>query len=198
MITSPIGCFTEAHFPNWIEIKESPAAAFTFSPESPSNFNPTVQFTNFSTNHISQQWIFDQIGRSDDEHPTFTFADTGQYQIALIAVHENGCRDTSIQQLDVVPRVTYHMPNAFTPNGDGRNDEFIGTGFIAGMQGFEMSIWNRWGELIFLTDDPFDAWNGSKNNTGPVVSPGVYVYQVQYLDPRGEKVELGGFATLIK
>ena len=198
MITSPIGCFTEAFFPDWITIKESPQSIFTFSPEEPSNFNPTVTFTNFSTNHIQQQWIFDQLGRSNEDHPVFTFQDTGQYEVALIAIHANGCRDTSTAVIDVIPRVTYHMPNAFTPNGDGRNDEFIGAGFVVGMQAFEMTIWNRWGELLFVSESPEFAWNGSKNNSGDVLPSGVYVYQIKYLDPRGEQVELNGFATLIK
>ena len=197
-VTSPIGCFTEAFFPNWITIKQSPVAGFTFAPEQPSNFNPTVQFTNFSQNNIGQQWIFDNLGRSNDEHPSFTFPDTGKYYTLLIAIHENGCRDTAVQEIDVIPRVTYHMPNAFTPNGDGRNDVFIGAGFTAGVRSFEMTIWNRWGELLFTSQDPQEAWNGSKNNHGPTLPNGVYVYQVQYLDPRGEKVELSGFATLIK
>ncbi len=197
-ITSPIGCYTDAFFPNWISIKQSPSAAFAFSPEQPSNFNPTVQFTNFSINQFNQQWIFDQFGRSNELHPTFTFPDTGQYQTLLIAIHENGCRDTASHVIDVIPRVTYHMPNAFTPNGDGRNDEFIGTGFIDGLQAFEMTIWNRWGELVFMAADPEYAWNGRKNNVGPILPNGVYVYQVQFLDPRGEMVEMQGFATLIK
>ena len=196
-ITSPIGCFTEAAFPNWIEIKESPISSFGFSPEEPTNFNPQVKFTNFSSNHIGQQWIFGDVGRSNEDHPNFTFPDTGQYEVALIAVHENGCRDTSFQIIDVIPRVTYHMPNAFTPNADGRNDVFIGTGFTDGMVDFEMTIWSRWGELLYLTQDPHDAWNGSKNNAGKVLPPGVYVYQVKYRDPRGDAVEFRGFATLI-
>ena len=196
-ITSPIGCYTEAFFPNWIEIKQSPVADFIFSPDQPSNFNPTVDFTNQSFNHISQQWIFDAVGRSNEDDPSFTFPDTGQYQVALIAVHENGCRDTSIRIIDVIPRVTYHMPNAFTPNGDGKNDIFIGTGFTDGMEDFEMTIWNRWGELLYVTDDPEAPWNGSRHNTGKTLPPGVYVYQVKYRDPRGEPIEFRGFATLI-
>ncbi len=196
-ITSPIGCHTEAQFRDWIQVKESPRADFSYSPDQPSNFNPHVQFSNQSENHISQQWIFDQVGRSGENNPSFTFPDTGMYQVYLIAVHENGCRDTSAQLIDVIPLVTYHMPNAFTPNDDGKNDTFGGKGFTEGIQGFELSIWSRWGELLFVTDDPNERWNGAKNNQGPVLANGVYVYQVKYVDARGERVELKGFATLI-
>jgi gliding motility-associated-like protein len=197
-ITSPLGCMVEANFNSWIEIRSSPTAAFSYFPEDPSNFNPTVDFTNLSTNHVSQQWIFDTEGRSMLNDPTFTFPDTGLYQVLLIAVHENGCRDTTEQDIYVLPRVTFHMPNAFTPNADGKNDEFRGTGYTDGMRAFKMTIWNRWGELLFETESPEEAWNGSRQNRGEVLPNGVYVYQVQYIDPMGDEVELRGFATLVR
>jgi len=197
-IVSPIGCSTSASFRNWIEIKQSPKAAFTSSPDEPSNFNPLVSFSNQSTNAVSYIWQFDAFGRSMEENPTFTFPDTGVYFIALIATHENGCMDTVVHQIDVIPRVTYFMPNAFSPNDDGKNDEFRGSGFTQGMQNFEFSIWNRWGEMLFATSDPQEGWSGRKDNTGEVFPPGVYIYRVNYVDPRGQPFLLEGFATLIR
>jgi gliding motility-associated-like protein len=197
-ITSPIGCFTSASYPNWIEVRESPTADFSYFPEIPSNFNPNVDFTNLSSNYIKQQWIFGAVGRSLERDPSFTFPDTGTYDVSLIAIHENGCTDTTTQTLDVLPRVTYHMPNAFTPNGDGKNDLFFGQGYTAGMTDFEMTIWSRWGELLYLSEDPEQGWDGSKQNSGDVLPVGVYVYQVRYTDPRGEPHHLKGFATLVR
>lgn len=197
-ITSPIGCYTSASFPNWIEIKESPTAQFIYTPEMPSNFNPTVDFTNQSVNFVRQQWIFGQAGRSLELNPSFTFPDTGEYIVDLIAIHENGCKDTAQALIDVLPRVTYHMPNAFTPNGDGKNDLFQGKGFTDGMQDFEMSIWSRWGELLFLSENPEEGWDGTKQNTGEDLPVGVYIYQIKYIDPRGEPYALKGFATLVR
>ena len=197
-ITSPIGCFTSASFPNWIRVRQSPVADFTFLPEEPSNFNPTVDFTNLSSNHIGQRWIFGEVGQSQEPSPTFSFPDTGRYLVQLIALHENGCMDTSIQEIYVLPRVTYHMPNAFTPNGDGKNDEFLGIGYTAGMQDFEVTIWNRWGELLFRSEDPQEGWDGNKQSTGQPLPIGVYVYQVHFINPMGDFVELKGFATLVR
>jgi len=197
-ITSPIGCFTSASFPNWIEIKESPVADFSYFPEEPSNFNPTVEFTNTSFNFVRQQWIFGDAGRSLVRDPTFTFPDTGAYLVDLIAIHENGCKDTATVLIDVLPRVTYHMPNAFTPNGDGKNDQFLGKGYTDGMMDFEMTIWSRWGELLFQSENPDEGWEGTKQNTGQDLPVGVYVYQVKYTDPRGEPHALKGFATLVR
>ena len=197
-ITSPIGCFISASFPNWIEVRESPVADFSYFPEEPSNFNPTVEFTNQSANYVGQKWIFGDAGRSSERDPTFAFPDTGAYQVDLIAIHQNGCTDTSTQILDVLPRVTYFMPNAFTPNGDGKNDVFFGKGYTAGMTNFEMTIWSRWGELLYRSEDPEEGWDGSKQNSGESLPVGVYVYQVRYTDPRGEAQELKGFATLVR
>lgn len=197
-ITSPIGCYTSASFPQWIEIKESPSASFVYSPEIPSNFNPTVDFTNQSTNFVKQQWIFGDAGRSLEQNPSFTFPDTGKYVVDLIAIHQNGCKDTARTIIDVLPRVTYHMPNAFTPNGDGKNDLFQGKGYTDGMQDFELTIWSRWGELLYQTENPEDGWNGTKQNTGEDLPVGVYVYQIKYIDPRGAPHALKGFATLVR
>jgi gliding motility-associated-like protein len=90
------------------------------------------------------------------------------------------------------------MPNAFSPNEDGKNDEFRGSGFTEGMQNFELSIWNRWGERIFVTSDPEEGWNGRKDNSGNLIPPGVYIYRVNYVDPRGQPIVLEGFATLVR
>ena len=90
------------------------------------------------------------------------------------------------------------LPNAFTPNSDNKNDFFKALDFFDGMQNFRLSIWNRWGELIFETTDPNDGWNGRKNNTGQLSPNGVYVCLVSYTGPRGNNFEVKGFATLIK
>lgn len=120
------------------------------------------------------------------------------YLVSLIAFHENGCTDTATANIDVMPLVTLVMPNAFTPNNDGLNDDFRGYGFVDAIADYKMSIWNRWGELIFETDNPLMGWNGSKNNSGQESPVGVYVYQVEYLAPRGDVKKLTGHVTLVR
>ena len=115
-----------------------------------------------------------------------------------MSFHPSGCPDTIIQIIDVDPVVTYFMPNAFTPNADGQNDVFLGKGILFGMKNFELNIYNRWGEIIFQTNDPLQGWNGQKNNVGAHAQNGVYVYQLNYEDSRGNKVRDNGFATLIR
>jgi gliding motility-associated-like protein len=181
-----------------IEIDLKPEANFDFNPEQPNSLNRTVQFSDLSTNAVKWQWEFGDQGASFERNPNFTFRDTGLQKIQLVAFHPSGCPDTSIQYIDIIPFVSYHMPNAFTPNGDGTNDLFIGKGYISGMSDFELTIFNRWGELVFETNDPLEGWNGQKFNNGGQSQAGVYVYQISYKNARDELIEDKGFATLIR
>jgi len=197
-VTSPIGCFISDFFPNWIRVDEAPTAAFTFTPNQPTNFQPDVDFIDQSIKAEQWFWDFSGQGNSIIPNPSFSFPDTGLQEVTLIVTHESGCQDTTTQIIDIAPKVAYFLPNAFTPNSDAINDLFFGKGFFLGMQNFNLTIWNRWGELVFETTNPDEGWNGTKNNSGRNSPQGVYVVVVTYTGPRGEDVQLKGFATLIR
>ena len=197
-ITSPIGCETSAEFPAWITVEPSPEADFDFNPKELSSFERTVNFIDLSQRASSWQWTFDDEGILFDQNPTFTFQDTGVHRVELIVLHPSGCPDTIVKFIDVVPVNTFFLPTAFTPNGDSRNDDFRGVGFVEGMTDFSMSIWNRWGEQVYYSEDPTEGWNGQKKNSGEVCPEAVYVYQVSYVAPRGKKEEVKGYVTLIR
>ncbi len=196
-IVSPIGCAIGATYPNWITIRQSPEADFTYSPQNPSNLRPEVTYTDQSERAVAWQWFFGEEGFTTEQNPIYTFPDTGYQEVIQVAIHENGCQDTARILLDVEPIVTYYLPNAFTPNSDSNNDFFLGNGIFEGMTDFEMTIWNRWGEKVFATNDPNEAWNGRKNNDGRMSPNGVYVVLVNYKNPRKKTINLKGYATLI-
>ncbi|MEE9440220.1 MAG: PKD domain-containing protein, partial [Saprospiraceae bacterium] len=196
-ITSPIGCTTGTSYADWIRILDSPIAGFSYSPEQPSIFNKTVSFIDESSNAQSWSWDIGGVG-SLQQNPTYTFQDTGIVRVEQIAVHETGCTDTATALIDILPLVTLHVPNAFTPNNDGLNDTFKGKGYFDGFQEFTMQIWNRWGEKIYETLDPDIGWNGQKNNAGTNSPGGVYVYTIEYIGPRGGVEKLKGHVTLIR
>jgi gliding motility-associated-like protein len=197
-IISPLGCKTDTLYPNLITVLPSPFADFTYAPSQPSNLQPTVQFTDKSIDAAKWKLTFDTEGFSIEQNPVHTFPDTGMQRIQLVVFHPSGCPDTAIQFIDVIPEVRYYLPNAFTPNGDSVNDGFRGSGIMEGASNFRMTIWNRYGERLFETSDPFEAWNGRKNNSGEPAPQGVYVVVVTFRGPRGEPTELKGFATLIR
>lgn len=197
-ITSPIGCETDTTFSNLITVQPSPQAGFSFMPEAPSNVDPTVAFEDQSRDAVQWFWDYDNGVTSIERSPVYTFPDTGQFQVTQIVTHPLGCMDTLVQMVDIRPEIRYYLPNAFTPNFDNVNDEYLGVGLMAGAKNFHLSIWNRWGEMIFETEDPEQGWNGRLNNRGKEMPNGVYTVLVRFIGPRGRKYEEKGIATLIR
>lgn len=197
-ITSPIGCQTDTTFDDLITVLPSPVAGFSYLPEQPSNLFPEVQFTDESQGAVHWRWDFGAPPPSFVPSPTFVFPDTGLYLVSQIVTHPSGCTDTLSVLIDIIPEIRYYLPNAFSPNGDGTNDTFRGKGFLKGVSDFQFRIWNRWGEPVFETDDPLESWNGQKHNVGQPAPNGVYLVVVTFKDPRGEPVEMKGYATLIR
>lgn len=197
-ITSPLGCKTEKTWRNLIKIVDSPKAGFSYTPEEPNLLFNTVDFKDESFGGIAWQWHFDTVGISLFQNPTFTFRDTGTYVIEQVVLHRTGCTDTAYAYIQILPYVNYLMPNAFTPNSDGLNDEFKPVGYFQGISYYHLSVWNRWGEQLFESDDPNVGWNGQRNNTGDFAPPGVYAYILEYTNGLGERKSEKGQCTLIR
>lgn len=197
-ITSPIGCKTQINYPSWISVSKSPVANFSYDPKELSNFQNTIQITDLSIDAEQLKYLINNKLILKDRNTTYTFRDTGLQTITQIVSRLNGCSDTLVQYLDIEPKVTYFMPNAFTPNGEGNNEYFGGVGISTWMRDFHFTIWDRWGSKIFESSDPTVHWNGRFENHGESLPPGVYVYKVEYVNPRGKKIELKGFSNLIR
>ena len=197
-LISPIGCKTEQTWKDWIVVRESPEAGFKYNPNEPSNLEPTVVFSDESKRASRWLWQFGIEGTSIQSSPSYTFQDTGSYTVRQIVIHPSGCTDTATAVIDVKPIVRYFLPNAFTPNGDGKNEIYIGQGNTDWMFNYTFSIWNRWGQKVFETTDPYQGWNGQMNNVGDAAPNGVYVCLVRFTDPRGKAHEVKGFATVVR
>lgn len=197
-IVSPIGCQTDTTFGELITILPSPEAGFSFTPDRPSNLVPLVSFFDESSGATRWSYDFGDGNQSIDPSPIHEFRDTGVYEVRQIVTHPSGCQDTLVQLIDVIPEVRYFLPNAFTPNQDGLNDEYLGAGALEGATDFQMVIVNRWGETVFETNDPFEGWDGRKNNIGNFVPNGVYMVLVTFTGPRGDKYRYKSAATVIR
>ncbi len=197
-IISPIGCQVEGTFNSLIRVEKGPEADFDFTPKELSSLERRVTFIDQSVDAGTWFWNFGAESFSTFEDPIYTFQDTGLQDVRLIITKANGCQDTITKQIDIVPMVRFHMPNAFTPNNDGDNETFFGKGILEGIREFQLTIWNRWGEQIFTTNNPDDGWNGKKNNVGSNSPIGSYPYLVTFKEPRGNLVRLKGHANLIR
>lgn len=105
-----------------------------------------------------------------DPTPVILYQQTGTYQLELIASRADGCSDTSFVTIIVDINENLHIPNIFTPNGDGINDEFFIT--QSGFNSYTINIYDRWGILVKKLATG-DKWDGQYNGKG--APEGVYV-----------------------
>ena len=93
----------------------------------------------------------------------------------VIAYQAGNLQIESVSNIvEVFPAIALYVPSAFTPNGDGINDSFGAYG--EALFDFTMQVWNRWGQLVFESDDASKHWDGSFK--GELVPQGSYVYQI--------------------
>jgi len=198
-IISPVGCRISHFYENWITVRPSPIASFTYNPEQPTIKDPTVVTNNESVNAVSYFWDFSGIFTSMESAPIYTFPDTGQQQITLIATHQSGCQDTAIQFLDIPPEIFIYLPNVFSPNGQGNpeNEFFKPVGILPGVRNYRMLIWDRWGNLLFTSNDLNTPWNGTNQSNEPLPQ-GVYIYVIEFIGPRGESYKHAGDVTILR
>ena len=89
------------------------------------------------------------------------------------------------------------IPNVFTPNGDGENDllTFVN---VSGSETYSLTIWNRWGKKVFVTDDALNHWDGTNKNDNSI-HEGVYYYEILFTDKCSDKEQLKtGFVHLMR
>ena len=87
------------------------------------------------------------------------------------------------------------IPTAFTPNGDNRND-FFRIKYPDLVKTLHMAIYNRMGQKIFETTDPYKGWDGAINGLPQPI--GTYIWQIEYTDMYNSKESLNGFVVLIR
>lgn len=118
------------------------------------------------------------------KNTNFGFGAIGNYTIRLIVANEYGCLDTADQTLSVEPEGRIIIPNAFTPNDKGGNEVFKAEGYS--VANFKMTIYSRWGQKLYETDDINKGWDGTFN--GKPCQEGVYVYMIDGYFESGKKL----------
>lgn len=164
------------------EIPNSPLVRANFLPnpneECVSTANALVEFLDVSRGGIQGMWYFgdgDSTAYESGVNPTHIYADAGQYRVSLFIENEAACPDSFSTVVCIVPESPQlHIPNAFSPNGDQINDVFAVRG--VGILEYQIRIYNRWGKLVFQSNDPSAIWDGTWQ--GRPAPEGVYAYFV--------------------
>ncbi|MFN3342768.1 MAG: gliding motility-associated C-terminal domain-containing protein [Flavobacteriales bacterium] len=154
-----------------------------------------VVFTNTTVGGVMYAWNYGN-GQSEITANTTTSATypvDSTFYVTLIATNADGCVDTLVLTIVVYDDFSLLIPNVFSPNGDGSNDEFriVATGVV----NMTMTIYNRWGKEVGMFNSPSGSWDG-KNN-GKMSPEGTYFYIFKAEKSDGTPIEQNGTVTLV-
>jgi len=202
--TSSDGCLYTLTMLNMIDIWPKPIGGFTAGPQPTTILASAIDFADQSLgNVVSWSWDFgdgDTVLNAGPggANPTHVYIDTGTYNIEQIIKNQFFCSDTSEGTIVIMSDYIFHIPNSFTPNEDGINETFIPQGIGLDGKSFEMFIYNRWGDLVFKTDDINIPWDGKANDGRKMAQEGVYVWMVFTSDLELKKHKHIGHVTLLR
>ena len=202
------GCWDTMQKTNYIHVKDRPVAQFSPKKTNISLIDPEIQFINSSSsNSVYYKWIFGDgspvsnlvnpkhkyIGEGNNGLP-----EPGKYLVELYAFINQDCWDSTSTIITIDDEQIFYIPNTFTPNNDERNNTFqpiFTSGFDA--QNYHFLIYNRWGELMFESNNSQIGWDGTYGNK--LLMNDTYTWKLQFKEKMTEKEHyLTGHVNLIK
>lgn len=198
-ITDDRGCYQQ----NAIDIKVPELGLADFEYNAPSiditgelAANDPVSFFDLSQGEVVDwRWEFGDGFGSDEIDPIHTYDAPGTFQVSLTVTDRTGCQTVKTTTLEITEGYRIIVPNAFTPNKDGKND-FFRPSFL-GLEKVKWTIYNTWGEVVFSTEDlETKGWDGIIR--GQEAENGNYVYKLTGWSVNGLKVERQGIFMLLK
>ncbi len=128
------------------------------------------------------------------ELSTHSFFESGNYSVTVSNACETVSRNWNMEFDDC--NIYVYIPNSFTPNNDGIND--VWNPEINGWTEVEAVVYNRWGEVIFSSNNPNTPWLGEVKNGDYFAPEGIYSYLIKAKFTNGEAREFRGFVCLIR
>ena len=191
------------------EIYPVPVASFDARPSLLFVPDTELNVFNFSTGATDYLWDFGDNGTSTEEEPKYTYKIEGVYDLTLIAMNDHGdgivCSDTLVRKITAKQGGVTKVPNAFTPNLNGPNGGVSGNGsfndvflpYVKGAEEFSMQIFDRWGNLVFESNNSTIGWDGY-DRYGRLMASGVYVYRLTLRLSDGQRTTQIGDITMIR
>lgn len=193
------GCQATLILNDTVTVYPPPQAAFTSDITEASLIDPVFNFTDQSLNALNWAWSFGDPagGTSTQQNPSYTYSDAGEYDVCLLVTGPGGCTDTVCSEVIVVDdEWTLYVPNCFTPNNDGLNDIFMAKG--ENIVEFNIKIFDRWGELIFESNDINHGWNGIPEGKTLIAQEDVYVFKIKATGCDDTRRVIYGHVSLIR
>lgn len=193
-VTNTNGCKDTDSLLLQIDFPFNPEAIFGTSPEINTFLDPSISFYDSSKNAIAWYWNFGDDESSYEQNPIHYFKESGEHRVQLTVTNIIGCQHTREEVIIISP---LFIPNTFTPNGDGKNEEFFTSNYVAVLQSFSMLIYNRWGGIVYESDSFNKPWNGNDNSGNPA-QEGSYVYKINVTTKGGKAHEFVGKINLLR
>ena len=195
------GCSTSTTYVDHLCPENPPIANFDASVAYFTEPSQSVDFFNTSVGGSTYLWLFQDGGTSTATSPSYNFSGvSGSSTIMLYAYSPLGCVDSTSMTIPLQDGLIYYIPNTFTPDGDPSNHYFQPV-FTSGFDPFNYSlqIYNRWGELIFESLNPYEGWNGSYGVNGNQVPSGTYTYRIRFKVLKNDEYQaVVGHVNLLK
>jgi gliding motility-associated-like protein len=180
----------------FMTVRPSPDAGVSVTPAVQSILTPKVTFSDLSEGALDTWLIPEDDIEISDPNTDYWYSKPGTYNAAVVAVNEAGCYDTAMVKVKIEPIFAFYVPNAFSPNDDGVNDDFSPKG--EGIATYEMIIYDRWGEEIYRSDAMTERWDGRAKDGRKVAQSGVYTYKIKVLDVQKTEHQYLGRVTLVR
>lgn len=198
-VISSQGCIDTivVYQPDIMLIHPKPTAGFSIDRDVLTICDSQVQFTDQSQDGYSVVYDFDDLGSaSDDWNPTHVYYTDGTHYPHQYVTTEFGCSDTAFTSLWVEPFMIY-VPNTFTPDGNMVNNDFFAKLGLEPVE-WNMKIYDRWGELVFETNDLNEHWDGTYK--GQLCKDGMYTYLIRYVScaPYANSELITGHVNLLR
>ena len=184
-----------------VTVNPNPIADFSVDRTLLTSDDPTITITNNSSAGVSNIWDFGDDNQLENNLNTIDYSypfSEGDYLIELLVISVDGCLDSTEHLIQIKGDDIYYVPNSFTPDGDEFNNSFLPiftTGFDSA--NYEFTIYNRWGEIIFVSKNHLTAWDGTFNNK--LCKEGLYPFTIKYKNPDIDRFKIiSGQINLIR
>ncbi len=173
-----------------------PTAEFRANETNVTMATPVVYFTNYTEGGFFYNWNFGDGSASTAPNPSHTFSLPGTYHVNMVTTSLYGCVDSTGVDIFVSNELAVYAPTAFTPNHDELNETFKVIVDGVDSETYSLSIYNRWGETVFFSENYEEEWNGRREEEE--CPEGVYVWILTFVDLYGNEHYETGQVTLIR
>ena len=195
-LSKTTGCTEIKEENSFIRVYARPQAGFTYSPPNVYNDRPDVIFTDQSKFAESYLWDFGDGSHSELKDPSHKYLRVGVMKVIQTVGNQFQCFDTSALDLIVGLRRIF-VPNAFSPTAVDAVDRIFRPWSNGVMkEGYHLKIFSRWNDLVFLSDNEINGWDGKLPN-GNMAPAGNYVWILDFVDFEGKAHRQNGTVMLI-